>query len=123
MSEFPEAFLDIETTGLHPHYCDVTVVGIFLTDGCEERCVQIVGEKIYGDAILESLEGVQNLYTYNGHRFDLPFIRSRYGIDLESGFNHCDLMYYCWRTMEFLQQDQTFSRHLIKLKYLRMQLK
>jgi uncharacterized protein YprB with RNaseH-like and TPR domain len=92
-----EAFLDIETTGLQPDYCEITVVGIYLTDGVTERCVQIVGEKICGDAILESLDGVQNLYTYNGHRFDLPFIHSRHGVNLESSYKHCDLMHHCWR--------------------------
>jgi uncharacterized protein len=92
-----EAFLDIETTGLHPGYCDITVVGIYLTDGVEERCIQLVGEKICGDAILMSLEGVRNLYTYNGRRFDLPFIHSRHRVNLESDFNHCDLMHHCWR--------------------------
>jgi uncharacterized protein len=92
-----EAYLDIETTGLHPDYCQITVVGIYLTDGCQDRCIQIVGEKICGDAILESLEGVRDIYTYNGRRFDLPFIYSRHGVDLESAFNHCDLMHHCWR--------------------------
>ncbi|MBN1188614.1 MAG: ribonuclease H-like domain-containing protein [Dehalococcoidales bacterium] len=92
-----EAFLDIETTGLNPEYDEITVVGIYLTDGTAERCVQLVGSKICADAILEPLEGIRNIYTYNGHRFDLPFIHIRHGINLESGFNHCDLMHHCWR--------------------------
>ncbi len=92
-----DAFLDIETTGFHPGYCQITVVGIYLTDGVEEDCVQIVGEKICSEAILQSLEGIRELYTYNGHRFDLPFIHARHGINLESEFKHCDLMHYCWR--------------------------
>jgi uncharacterized protein len=92
-----EAFLDIETTGFHPVYNEITVVGIYITDGVEERCIQLVGEKICSDTILEALEGVQNLYTYNGHRFDLPFIHSRHGVNLESSFSHCDLMHHCWK--------------------------
>jgi uncharacterized protein len=92
-----EAFLDIETTGLSPDFCEITVVGIYMTDGTAERCVQLVGSKICGDAIMGSLEGIQNIYTYNGHRFDLPFIHSRHGVNLESGFKHCDLMHHCWR--------------------------
>jgi uncharacterized protein len=92
-----EAYLDIETTGFHPVHCQITVVGIFITGGCEERFIQLVGEKISGDAILESLEGVNALYTYNGSRFDLPFIHARHKVDLASQFNHCDLMYHCWR--------------------------
>ena len=92
-----EAYLDIETTSLHPFHCDITVVGIYLTDGMEERVVQLVGRKISGLSILEALEGVGNIYTYNGHRFDLPFIEAHHGIDLESRFSHCDLMHHCWR--------------------------
>jgi uncharacterized protein len=97
MKPVVEAFLDIETTGFHTVYNEITVVGIYITDGIEERCIQLVGEKICSDAILEALEGVQNIYTYNGHRFDLPFIQSRHGVNLESGFKHCDLMHHCWR--------------------------
>jgi uncharacterized protein len=92
-----EAYLDIETTGLHPTRNEITVVGIYITKAKEERFVQIVGEKITGDAIVQSLEGVTDLYTYNGHRFDLPFIHARHGVNLESRFHHCDLMHHCWR--------------------------
>ena len=77
-----EAYLDIETTGLSPEYCQITVIGIYITNGSEERVVQLVGEKISAEAIEEALEGVSELYTYNGRRFDLPFIFARYGVDV-----------------------------------------
>jgi uncharacterized protein YprB with RNaseH-like and TPR domain len=92
-----EAYLDIETTGLYPGYSQITVVGIYITHGTEEHLVQLVGDKISGDSILETLDGVSNLYTYNGSRFDLPFIHSCHGVDLVSYFDHCDLMFHCWR--------------------------
>jgi uncharacterized protein len=92
-----EAYLDIETTGFHPVQNEITVVGIYLTNNQEERFIQLVGSKITGDAILEALQGVDDLYTYNGHRFDLPFIHSRHGVNLESQFKHCDLMHHCWK--------------------------
>ncbi len=92
-----EAFLDIETTGLYPGSHEITVVGIYLTGGRDERFVQLVGRNINREAILQSLEGAVNLYTYNGHRFDLPFIRACHGVNLESRFRHCDLMHHCWR--------------------------
>ena len=92
-----EAYLDIETTGLQPFHNEITVVGIYLTNGMEEKVVQLVGRKINKDSILEALEGARNIYTYNGHRFDLPFIHARHGVNLESRFSHCDLMHYCWR--------------------------
>jgi uncharacterized protein YprB with RNaseH-like and TPR domain len=91
-----EAYLDIETTGLSPRYHMLTVVGIYITAGLEERMVQLVGEKICSAAILGALQGVDTLYTYNGSRFDLPFIHIRHSIDLSTEFRHCDLMYHCW---------------------------
>jgi len=92
-----EAYLDIETTGFHPVLNEITVVGVYVTNGETEIFTQLVGDKISGTGILDSLEGVDSLYTYNGHRFDLPFINSRHGINLESYFSHCDLMHHCWR--------------------------
>lgn len=92
-----EAYLDIETTGLNPGYCEITVVGIYLVGPSHENMVQLVGSQIDGDMILASLEGAGRLYTYNGRRFDLPFIYSRHGVNLESQFSHCDLMFDCWR--------------------------
>jgi len=92
-----EAFLDIETTGLSSSYSQITVVGIHLTDGVEARFIQFVGDDIAADKILEALSGVHTIYTYNGSRFDLPFIQDELGIDLEERFEHCDLMHHCWR--------------------------
>jgi uncharacterized protein len=92
-----EAYLDIETTGLSPCQCDITVIGILVVKPVEHRLIQLVGRKISKTAILESLEGVSSIYTYNGHRFDLPFINSHYDINLEAVFSHCDLMHHCWK--------------------------
>lgn len=92
-----EAYLDIETTGLSCEYGRITVVGIHLYDGLAENFVQLVGDDVTADNILAALEGVTSLYTYNGSRFDLPFIHSQLGINLAVRFPHHDLMYYCWR--------------------------
>jgi hypothetical protein len=92
-----EAYLDIETTGLSPQHCDITVVGIYIYREDETRFIQLLGEDITSESILDTLEGIDTLYTYNGSRFDLPFIYSRLGINLAKLFKHCDLMYDCWR--------------------------
>ena len=92
-----EAYLDIETTGLSPQDCDITVVGICLYSEDEKRFIQLVGEDITPENILDMLKGVDIIYTYNGSRFDLPFIYSHLGINLAKLFKHCDLMYDCWR--------------------------
>ena len=92
-----DAYLDIETTGLPPRYCEITVVGIHLVSEYESRFTQLVGEEVTADNMLQALDGVGTLYTYNGSRFDLPFIYVRLGINLSKLFSHCDLMYHCWR--------------------------
>ncbi len=104
MPSHSEAYLDIETTGLSPKYCQITVVGIQLIGDRETRLIQFVGEDVTADNILQALEGITALYTYYGSGFDLPFIYARLGINLArlginlaELFNHCDLMYHCWR--------------------------
>ena len=92
-----EAYLDIETTGLSPSYSEITVVGVYLCSGDDARFLQLVGEDITADSILHALERADVIYTYNGSGFDLPLIYFRLGINLAHLFNHCDLMYHCWR--------------------------
>jgi uncharacterized protein YprB with RNaseH-like and TPR domain len=62
-----------------------------------ERMVQLVGEDVTAGNLHEILKDVHAIYTYNGSRFDLPFIREWLGVDLKKTHNHCDLMYHCWR--------------------------
>lgn len=97
MQNYLEAYLDIETTGLSSEYCEITVVGIYLVDGFDTRFMQLVGADVTADNILKALAGVDVIYSYNGSRFDLPFILSRLEIDLAELFTHHDLMYDCWR--------------------------
>jgi uncharacterized protein YprB with RNaseH-like and TPR domain len=91
------AYLDIETTGLSRYYSDLTVVGIALENGSKCRVVQLLEDDIYQAKLLRVLKGVDEIYSYNGSRFDLPFIKAKLGIDLKDYFKHNDLMYDCWR--------------------------
>ena len=93
-----EAYLDIETTGLSPFSCEITVLGIYLCNGNDTEFVQLVGGDITPYNMLDALNGVDIIYTYNGSRFDLPFINSQLGINLAELFSHRDLMYDCWRS-------------------------
>ncbi|MCD6359026.1 MAG: ribonuclease H-like domain-containing protein, partial [Dehalococcoidia bacterium] len=43
------------------------------------------------------LKGVGTIYTYNGSRFDLPFIHTSLKLDLADYHQHHDLMYDCWK--------------------------
>jgi len=92
-----EAYLDIETTGLSIWDNEITVVGIHLCNGDDTTFIQLVGEDISADSVLEAVKGVNVIYTYNGSRFDLPFIQYRFGLNLAGMFEHCDLMYDCWK--------------------------
>lgn len=92
-----EAYLDIETTGLAPPYAEITVIGVYLVEGDNDQFVQLVGKDCSVVNLLSALEGVQTIYTYNGSRFDLPFIRDMLGVDLVELFDHHDLMYDCWQ--------------------------
>ncbi len=90
-----EAYLDIETTGLD-FAQRITVIGIYIEEDGEGRMVQLVGDDILPDALHAALTGVEMIYTYNGSRFDLPFIRHKLGTDLAALYRHQDLMYDCW---------------------------
>ena len=112
-----EAYLDIETTGLSPTEGMVTVVGIYVCHGDEDRVTQLVGKDITKHSILEALENVDKIYTYNGSRFDLPFIHSCLGINLAQIFPHHDLMYACWRNnlyggLKSVERQLGIKRHL-----------
>jgi len=92
-----DAYLDIETTGLSCEDAGITVIGIYLVNGVDDRLVQLVGMDVTPSNLLESLAGVNKIYTYNGSDFDLPFIHGSLNVDLESLFTHHDLIFDCRR--------------------------
>ena len=91
------AYLDIETTGLSGYYADLTVVGVCLERGRQCKIIQLVGEQITARRVIAAVKKTEVLYTYNGARFDLPFIKAKLGVDLTEYITHKDLMYDCWR--------------------------
>ncbi len=58
-----DAYLDIETTGLNPNYSQITVVGICVTNGIVDKFLQLVGDDITADRLLDSLDSVSTIYT------------------------------------------------------------
>ena len=92
-----DAYLDIETTGLSRIFNEITVIGLYLAGRTEDSLVQLVGGEVTKENLMEALKGVNTIYTYNGSRFDLPFIYSYLRVDLSDYFYHHDLMYDCWR--------------------------
>lgn len=91
-----EAYLDIETTGLSALHNEITVVGIYI-DNRRDGLIQLVGTDITPEKLQDIIKDVDTIYTYNGSRFDLPFIRENLGINLMEFCYHYDLMYECWR--------------------------
>lgn len=81
------AFVDIETTGLSPNHDDLTVVGIY--DGKDTK-TYVRGIDL--DNIVDELAKYELLVTFNGARFDLPFIKQKYP-QIEFNQLHIDLMY------------------------------
>jgi len=94
-------YLDIETTGLSRTYAELTVVGIGFEHGDSFECIQLVGDRITPGAIVRLLKRAPVFYTYNGARFDLPFIKARLGVNLADYTGHRDLMYQCWNRKLF----------------------
>lgn len=91
------AYLDIETTGLSREYCDITVIGIGTERGAKVELVQLTDANLSASKLMRALSGVEEVYTYNGSRFDVPFIRKKLGVDLRIELRHTDLMYTCWK--------------------------
>ncbi len=91
------AYIDIETTGLSKNYCEITVIGIGFEQGRKVKVVQLMGRSISRSRLLRELRGVDMVYSYNGSRFDLPFIKAELNVDLKQVVAHRDLMYDCWK--------------------------
>jgi len=83
-----KSYLDIETS----YYGEITVVGIYRHP---YDLAQIVMPEISADAVLDALQGTEELVTYWGHRFDLPVIKSVLGLDLRRIFESSDLADLC----------------------------
>jgi uncharacterized protein YprB with RNaseH-like and TPR domain len=83
-------FFDIETTGLDEHSSVVTTVSCH-RDG--ETTTYVRGEDLTAEALAAELGGADLLVSFNGKRFDVPFLEHAFGLDVTTP--HLDLMYPC----------------------------
>ena len=90
-------YIDIETAGWSSNYCDITGVGIGIERGRKISVIQLVGDEICERSLIDSLSGIERIYSYNGSRFDLPFIKRKLNVDIKRIVEHKDLMYDCWK--------------------------
>lgn len=81
-------FLDIETTGLSPYYNEITMIGVY---GSDRTKVFISGIDL--EDFPQALKGCKVIVTFNGARFDLPFIEHHLpGVSFDH-LLHIDLLY------------------------------
>ncbi|WP_254862864.1 ribonuclease H-like domain-containing protein [Halovivax gelatinilyticus] len=83
-------YLDIETTGLDRDRHDVTTVS-FYHDGSTDTLVR--GQDLSGETLRQALSEASLLVTFNGRRFDVPFLEANFDVDVS--IPHLDLYYPC----------------------------
>ncbi|WP_323171646.1 ribonuclease H-like domain-containing protein [Natrialba sp. PRR66] len=83
-------FLDIETTGLDASHHDVTTVSLHRNG---ETTTFVKGRDLTRDRLATALDAASLLVTFNGQRFDVPFLETCYDLDVTTP--HVDLMYPC----------------------------
>jgi uncharacterized protein YprB with RNaseH-like and TPR domain len=81
------AFVDIETTGLSQKRDKITIIGIY--NGAESK---VYIKDINLNDVVEEFSKYKLLVSFNGARFDLPFIKSEFP-EIEFKQLHIDLMY------------------------------
>ncbi|SDC27040.1 ribonuclease H-like domain-containing protein [Natrinema hispanicum] len=83
-------FLDIETTGLSAETNDVTTVSLH-QDG--ETKTFVKERDLTSHRLTRELEEAALLVTFNGQRFDVPFLETCFDVTID--VPHVDLMYPC----------------------------
>ncbi|WP_435125940.1 ribonuclease H-like domain-containing protein [Halobaculum sp. D14] len=87
-------FFDIETTGLSQERDDVTTVSFHRAG---ETSTLVQGRDLTADALREEFAAADLLVSFNGKRFDAPFLETSFDVDVTTP--HLDLMYPC-RTLD-----------------------
>jgi uncharacterized protein len=82
------AFLDIETSWERT----ITIIGIYRGG---VGTTQLIAPEINRAALLQAMDGIERIFTYNGTGFDLPVIERWLGVKLTSLAPHRDLLYDC----------------------------
>ena len=110
--------LDIEATGLDPSRCKVILMGLLTETDDGVRVTQFLAENHYEEykvlqATIDFLkdEGIDYLITFNGLRYDIPFINTR----LESNFMDDRIKLYDFDLYRFLRKCSNLPSRLDSL--------
>jgi uncharacterized protein YprB with RNaseH-like and TPR domain len=85
-------FFDIETTGLDQTHDRVTTVSVHRGG---ETTTLVRGDDLSAETLRAALADAPLLVTFNGKRFDVPFLEESFDVTLDHP--HLDLMYPCRR--------------------------
>jgi uncharacterized protein YprB with RNaseH-like and TPR domain len=83
-------FFDIETTGLDEHRNRVTTVSFHQAGETETL---VAGDDLTADALRATVGDADLLVSFNGKRFDVPFLEANFDVRLDQP--HLDLLYTC----------------------------
>jgi uncharacterized protein YprB with RNaseH-like and TPR domain len=105
-------FFDIETTGLKPERNKTTTVS-FYRKGESETLIR--GQDLNQEKLEEEFFESSLLVSFNGKRFDQPFLEKSFDMDIENP--HVDLMYLCQRLgysggLKKIEKDLEIDREL-----------
>ena len=85
------AFFDIETTGFSKRTSDVTTVSVHRNG---DTTTLVRGDDLTSERLADALDA-SLLVSFNGKRFDAPFLEHNFGCELDAP--HLDLLYLCKR--------------------------
>lgn len=83
-------FFDIETTGLDHDRNRVTTVSFHCAG---DTTTLVAGDDLTRETVQAQFDAADLLVSFNGKRFDVPFLETSFGMDVE--VPHLDLMYTC----------------------------
>ena len=83
-------FFDIETTGLDERHNQVTTVSFHQAGETETL---VAGDDLTADALRTTVGDADLLVSFNGKRFDVPFLEANFDVRLDQP--HLDLLYTC----------------------------
>lgn len=121
--EINSLVIDIETTGFSSKNNHISMIGYILFDDYEQKfllkqlfCESREDEKVILTKFKDDIKNSHNLISFNGKRFDIPFIQNRLNINRIdfnlSDISQIDLYLYLKNNSEFTQIESCGQKAL-----------